>query len=145
VSLSERCAKPETILNDGAESHVFCLGRRQCHHFLFPRVPVNEASSEEPKKPLDRYNSSQMPCDFMVAKHILRYLKGTKSLRLCYGSEAVAADPRLVRLGECGGTGANDLTGLSDSDWAGLHSALKHEFCKNSVICCVSGVPEKGA
>src|SRR5271168_2844583 len=61
---------------------------------------------------LSQWNSKPQPCHFVAAKHILRYLKGTKGLHLKY-------------------RGTNDLPlhGFTDSDWGGDTSTRASVSC----------------
>jgi hypothetical protein len=51
---------------------------------------------------LTQFNANPEPCHYAAGKRLIRYLKGTKSLRLHYG-----------------GDGQTGLVAYSDSDWAG--------------------------
>jgi hypothetical protein len=66
---------------------------------------------------LTQYNSKPEPKHLAAAKRVLRYLKGTRSFHIHYGRVEGVGDPKTNRLQKHGGL--TDLTGFSDSDWAG--------------------------
>ena len=59
---------------------------------------------------LGQYNASPTRAHFLLAKHVLRYLAGTKLLALCFGSSSPRVPSSL--------SGYLQNVGCSDADWA---------------------------
>ena len=77
---------------------------------LFTRPDITLAVNR-----LTQFNANPLPCHYAAAKRLIRYLKGTKDLRLHFGGEqGNEKDKRLRAYG-----GVDDLVGFSDSDWGG--------------------------
>jgi hypothetical protein len=59
---------------------------------------------------LGQFNAKPSRSHFLVGKHVLRYLSGTKDLALCFGSPSPRV-PSTLR-------GYTQIVGCSDADWA---------------------------
>lgn len=77
---------------------------------LFTRPDITIAVNR-----LAQHNADPQPRHFASAKRVLRYLKGTRDLRMRFG--ATLNNPKGDRLNSHGGL--EGLVGFSDSDWAG--------------------------
>jgi hypothetical protein len=71
---------------------------------------------------LAQHNANPEARHFAAAKRLLRYLKGTKSLRLHYRVSSGTPNDKNTRLQNYGGSA--DLVGFSDSDWAGKENRV---------------------
>ncbi len=77
---------------------------------LFTRPDITLAVNR-----LAQQNAEPSPRHFASARRVLRYLKGTRDLRMHFGNNP--SNPKGLRLDQHGGS--EGLVGFSDSDWAG--------------------------
>ena len=86
---------------------------------------------------LGQYNSAPTRAHFLAAKHVLRYLSGTKTLALCLGSSS----PRVPSTLSC----YMQNVGCSDADWASDAADRKSIsgysfYFHGSLVCCQAKV-----